>query len=139
VCCLCSRSQVWTHFQLIFPSKPWGFWWFIWIFSDKNHLKFNISPILTPNLMKYIPLNLHFQDLSNNTKGTSQFLWNVQFWFHFIFNENFIQYFLKLLHHKSKHHETKPRHPSLSRVFQKYQEHDLVNLIVTKQTTLLHT
>jgi hypothetical protein len=31
----------------------------------------------------------------------------------------------ELLHYKSKRHGTKPMHPSLSRVFQRYQEHDL--------------
>jgi hypothetical protein len=50
----------------------------------------------------------------------------------------------ELLHHKSKRHETKAMQPSLSRVFQGYPEHNLkhhglVDLIDTKQTTLLHT
>jgi hypothetical protein len=31
----------------------------------------------------------------------------------------------ELLHCKSKHHETKPMHPSFSRAFQRDQEHDL--------------
>jgi len=44
----------------------------------------------------------------------------------------------ELLHHKSKHHETKLMHPSSSRAFQRHQEHDLehlglVDLIGTKQ------
>jgi hypothetical protein len=44
----------------------------------------------------------------------------------------------ELLHHKSKHHEIKPMHPSSSRAFQRHQEHDLkhpssVDLITTKQ------
>jgi hypothetical protein len=64
--------QMWPHSQLFFPSKTW-FLWFIRIFSDKNHLKFNISPILSPNLKKYIPLNHDPWYLSNNTKTTSQF------------------------------------------------------------------
>jgi hypothetical protein len=43
----------------------------------------------------------------------------------------------ELVHCKSKRHGTKPMHPSLSRAFQKHQEHDLkhpglVDLIITK-------
>jgi hypothetical protein len=44
----------------------------------------------------------------------------------------------ELLHPKSKHDETKPMHPSLSRAFQRHQEHGLkhpgsVDLIITKE------
>jgi hypothetical protein len=44
----------------------------------------------------------------------------------------------ELLHRKSKHHGTKPMHPSLSRAFQRDQESDLkhpslVDLTSTKQ------
>jgi hypothetical protein len=44
----------------------------------------------------------------------------------------------KLLHRKSKHHGTKPMHPSSSRAFQKHQEHNLKHpssedLIPTKE------
>jgi hypothetical protein len=48
----------------------------------------------------------------------------------------------ELLHHKSKRHETKPMHPSLSRAFQRHQERGLkhpggsVDLITTKQNKL---
>jgi hypothetical protein len=34
----------------------------------------------------------------------------------------------ELLHHKSKHHETKPMHPSSSRAFQRDHKHDLKHL-----------
>jgi hypothetical protein len=54
----------------------------------------------------------------------------------------------ELLHHKSKHHGTKPMHTSSSRAFQRHQEHNLkhrglVDLITTKpkqnkQSTFLH-
>ncbi len=64
-----------------------GFLEFIWIFSGKNHLKINISHILNPNLTKKIPLNPPHQDLSNNTKGTLQFLQNFQLQFNLIFSE----------------------------------------------------
>ncbi len=47
----------------------------------------------------------------------------------------------KLLHHKSKHHRTKPMHPFLLRAFQRHQEHNpkhvsSVDLITTKQNNL---
>jgi hypothetical protein len=53
----------------------------------------------------------------------------------------------ELLHRKSKHHGTKPMHPSSSRAFQRDQECDLKHLGLvdlmsknkTKQTTFLHT
>ncbi len=51
--------------------------WDLFEFSaGKNHLKINISHILNPNLTKWIPFNPAHQDLSNNMKGTFQFLWN---------------------------------------------------------------
>jgi hypothetical protein len=50
---------------------------FIRIFSDRI-FKINIPHILNPNLTKLIPLNPAHQDLSNNTKGTLQFLRNFQ-------------------------------------------------------------
>jgi hypothetical protein len=44
----------------------------------------------------------------------------------------------KLLHRKSKCHGTKPMHPSSSKAFQRFQEHNLkhlgsIDLITTKQ------
>jgi hypothetical protein len=50
-----------------------------------------------------------------------------------------------LHHHKSKHHETKPMHPSSSRAFKRDQEHnlkhpgsvDLIGTNKTKQTNYL--
>jgi hypothetical protein len=65
---------------------------FIRIFSRRNHFKINISHILNPNLTKEIPLHPAHQDLSNNTKGTFQFLQNFQLGFNFIFSEEIIQY-----------------------------------------------
>jgi hypothetical protein len=40
-----------------------------------------------------IPLNPAHRDLSDNTKGTSQFLWNFQLRFNLIFSEEIIQHF----------------------------------------------
>jgi len=51
------------------------FWDFFEFSAGKSHLKINISHILNPNLTKWIPLNPAHQDLSDNTKGTFQFLW----------------------------------------------------------------
>jgi hypothetical protein len=48
--------------------------------------------MLNPNLIKEIPSNPAHQDLSNNTKGTIQFLWNFQQRFILIFSEEIIQY-----------------------------------------------
>jgi hypothetical protein len=79
-------------FSIDFSFHNLFFFLIIWIFSSRNHLKINISHILNSNLTKWIPLNLVHQDLSNNTKGTFQFLWNVQLQFNLIFNEKIIQY-----------------------------------------------
>jgi len=123
----------------IFLPKP-GFLEFIWIFRGRNDLKFNISHILNPNLTKWIPLNAAHQDLSNNSKGTFQFLRNFQLQFNLIFSEKIFN-IQELLHHKSKRLGTKPMHPSLSRAFQRHQEHNgehpsLMDLTTTKQNKL---
>ncbi len=66
-----------------------------------------------------------------------------------IFHYNFILFWIrksfdiqKLLHQKSKHHGTKPMHPSSSKIFQSCKEHELKHLglmdfIITKQNKLL--
>jgi hypothetical protein len=74
-----------------FLPEP-GFWEFIWIFSSRNHLKIHISHILNPNLSKETLLNPAHQDLSNNIKGTIQFLQNFQLRFNLIFSKEIIQY-----------------------------------------------
>ncbi len=84
-------AQVLPRPQLIFPSKTW-FFRIYWIFKGINHLKINFSHIPNPNLTKWIPLNLAHRDLSNNTKGTFQFLQKFQLWFNSIFSEEIIQY-----------------------------------------------
>ncbi len=85
-------AQVLPRPQLIFPSKTW-FLEFIWIFSSKNHLKINISHIfwiqISPNKFHWNPAH---QDLSNNIKGTFQFLQNFQLRFNLTFSEEIIQY-----------------------------------------------
>ncbi len=83
-------------------------------------------------------LNPAHQDLSNNTKGTLQFLWNFQVWFNLIFSEEIIQYSRT----STSQVQTKPLHPSSSRAFQRDQEHDLkhprsVDLIATNKTNKL--
>ncbi len=89
--CTWSWSGSCVHPQLIFLPKL-GFLEFIWIFRGRNHFKINFSHISNPNLTKWIPLNLAHWDLSNNTKGTFQFLQKFQPWFNSIFNEKIIQY-----------------------------------------------
>jgi hypothetical protein len=113
----CAEGPSYHVLNWLFLPKP-GFLGYIWIFSEKNRLQINISHILNPNLTKWIPLNPAHQDLSNNTKGTFQFLWNVQRWFNLIFTEKIFN-IQKLLDRMSKRHETKPMHPSSSRTFQR--------------------
>jgi hypothetical protein len=83
-CGLCRWPKCYHVLNWFFLPKP-GFLGFILIFSWKNHLKINISHILNPNLSKWIPLIPAHQDLSNNTKGTFQFVWNFQWKNHSIF------------------------------------------------------
>jgi hypothetical protein len=47
---------------------------------------------LNPSFTKQIPLNPAHQDLSNNTNGTFQYLWNFMLRFNLIFSEEIIQY-----------------------------------------------
>jgi hypothetical protein len=129
-------AQVLPHPQLIFPSKTW-FLEFIWIFSGWSHLKSNISHILNPNLTKI-----------NSIKSCSSWSFQqhqrhipiLQLQFNLILNKKSFN-IQKLLHPKSKRHGTKPMHPSLSRAFERHQEHDLkhpnsMDLITTKQNKL---
>ncbi len=82
-------------------------------------------------------MNPAHQDLSNNTKGTFQFLWNCRLRFNLTFSDEIIQY-SRTFACKSKCHGTKSIDRSSSRAFQQHQEHDLkhpgsVDLITTKQ------
>jgi hypothetical protein len=90
-----------------FLPKP-GCLKFLWIFNSRNHLKINISHILNPNLTKLIPLN--HQDLSNNTKGTIQFLKKFQLQFNLIFNRNHLV-FKNFCTASPNAMEPKPMHP----------------------------
>jgi hypothetical protein len=77
-------AQVLPRPQLIFPSKTWFFFGICLNFQQQKSLKNQSLPhILNPNLTKEIPLNPAHQDLSNNTKGTFQFLQNFQLQFSF--------------------------------------------------------
>ncbi len=79
-----------AHSQLIFPSKTWFFG--IYLNFMEYILIFNISHIVNPNLMKWIPLNPAHQDLSNKSRDTFQFLQNFQLLFNLIFSQEIIQY-----------------------------------------------
>jgi hypothetical protein len=108
---------------------------FIWIFSSRNHFKIDISHILNLNLTKEIPLNPAHQDISNNTKGTFQFLPNFQLRFNLIFSEEIIQYSRTFAPQvQTSWNETKPMHPSLSRAFQRHKEHNLKSFPKTRRT-----
>ncbi len=88
----CALGQSVTTSSTDFSFQNLVFWNLLWIFSCRNHLKINISHILNPNLPKEIPSNPALQDLSNNTKGTFEFLRNFQLLFNLIFSEEVIQY-----------------------------------------------
>jgi hypothetical protein len=124
--------------QLIFPSKTWFFGIYL-NFQRQKSLKNSTSHILNSNLTKQIPLNPAHQDLSNNTKGTFQFLQKFQLWFNLVFSEEIILYPRTFAEQVHKRHENKPVHPaSSSRAFKRHQEHylkhpGLVDLITTKQ------
>jgi hypothetical protein len=108
-------AQVLPHLQLIFPSKTWFFWEFIWIFSSRNHLKTSHSE------SKSYQINPPHQDLSNNTKKhiPIPLKFSGMIWFDLIFSEEIIQYSQELLHPKSKRHGTKPHAPLLAKSFPK--------------------
>jgi hypothetical protein len=87
-------SSVTTFLTDFFFSKS-DFFGDLFEFSvTKNHSTFQfLIPILSPNLTKYILLNLAPQDLSNNNK--EKFTIFVNFfssWFNLIFNEKITQY-----------------------------------------------
>ncbi len=105
-----------------FPSKTWFFKIYL-NFQRQKSLKKSISPTFWIQILaNKFHLNPAHQDLSNNIKGTFQFL--RKFLFNLIFNEEIIQY-SRTFDRKSKHHETNLMHPSSSRAFQRHQERDL--------------
>ncbi len=84
-------AQMLPRFQLIFPSKTW-FLEFIWNFSGKHYLKNQYLSHFESKSYQINSINPAHQGLSNNTKGTFQFLWNFQLQFNLIFSEEIIQY-----------------------------------------------
>jgi hypothetical protein len=76
--------------QLIFPSKP-NFCNLFEFLANKIHSKINIFHIFSCENCKRTPLNLTRQVLSNNTKSTSEFQYNFQFWFYLVFIEKMVQ------------------------------------------------
>jgi hypothetical protein len=61
-------------------------------FQWQKSLQNQYLPHSDSNLTKKIPLNPAHQDLSNNTKGTFQVLWNFQVQFNLISSQEIIQY-----------------------------------------------
>jgi hypothetical protein len=75
-----------------FPSKTWFFGIYL-NFQWQKSLNNSISPTIWVQILpNKIPLNPAHQDLSNNTKGTFQFLRNFQLLFNLVFREKIIQY-----------------------------------------------
>ncbi len=141
---MCHWPKCYHSLKWFFLPKP-GFLEFIWIFSSINCFKINISHILNPNLTKKIPLNPTHQDLSNNIKGTFQFVQNVQLWFNLIFSEKIIQYSktfaLQVQTSWKQAHApllTK-RFPKIPRTQSKASWFDGSCNSKTKQTTFLHS
>jgi hypothetical protein len=79
-------------FSTDFSLQNLVFWNLFEFSAAEITFKINISHILNPNLTTQIPLNPAHQDLSNNTKGTFQFLRDFQLPFNLIFSEKIIQY-----------------------------------------------
>jgi hypothetical protein len=135
--------------QLIFPSKTWFLKFYLNFQQQKSLKNQYLSTFWIQILPNKISLNPPHQDLSNNTKGTFQFLWNFQLRCNLIFSEKIIQYSSRTFCSASPNiMEPSPGTPSSSwRAFQRHQEHDLEHPSMyygshnykTKQTTCLHS
>ncbi len=135
-------AQVLPRPQLIFASKTWFFGIYLnfqWQKSLKNQdLPHFESKSYQINSLKSCS-SRSFQQHQRHIPTPPKF--SAMISFHFQWRKSFN--ILKLLRNKSKRHGTKPMHPTLSRAFQRHQEHNLkhpglVNLIVAKQTIFLH-
>jgi len=84
-------AQVLAWPKLIFPSKTWVFRIYL-NFQQQRSLKNRYLPHSESKSCQINSSKSSRQDLSNNTKGTFQFLWNFQLWFNLIFIEKIIQY-----------------------------------------------
>ncbi len=84
-------AQVLPRPQLIFPSKTW----FFWNLFDFSVVEITFKSIFPTIWIQILPINFNtfaHQDLSNNTKGTFQFIKKIQIGFNLIFNEKIIQF-----------------------------------------------
>ncbi len=89
----CALGPSVTTSSTDFSFQNLVFWNLLFEFSAAEITWKSISPTFWIQILpNKIPLNPAHQDLSNNTKGTFQFLLNFQLWFNLIFNEKFIQY-----------------------------------------------
>ncbi len=133
-------AQVVPPPQLSFPSKSWFFEFYLNFQRQKSfknqYLPYSESKSQQINSIKscssrsFEPCQRHIT-IPRKFSVTSQFNFSVKK----SFNTQ------ELLHLKSKHHGTKPMHPSSSRAFQRHQEHYLkhpgsVDFITTKQNKL---
>jgi len=106
VCIDLLNSQIWKEIMLELNGKPSSVITFSTDFSLQNLVFWNLFEFLVAEitlksisltfwiqiLPNKIPLNPAHQDLSNNYKGTFQFLLSFQLWFNLIFSEEIIQY-----------------------------------------------
>jgi hypothetical protein len=106
VCIDFLNSQIWKEIVLKLNGKTSSVITFLTDFSFQNLIFWNLFKFSTAEItLKSIsptfwiqilpnkfPLNHAHQDLSNNTKGTFQFLQNFQLRFNLIFSEEIIQY-----------------------------------------------
>ncbi len=84
-------TQVLPGPQLIFPSKTWFFGIYL-NFQWQKPLQNQYLPHSESKSYQINCIESSHQDLSNNTKGTFQFLWNFQLRFNLIFSEEIILY-----------------------------------------------
>ncbi len=85
-------AQVLPRPQLIFPSKACFFGIYLNFQRQKSLKKNQYLPHSESKSHQINSIKSAHQDLSNNAKGTFQFLWNFQLQFDLIFSEEIIQY-----------------------------------------------
>ncbi len=77
--------------QLIFPSKTW-FFGIYWSFQQQKSLWIQCLPRSESKSWQMNSIKSCSSRSFNNTKATSQILWNFQLWFNLIFSEEIVQY-----------------------------------------------
>ncbi len=96
VCIDILKSQIWKEIMHESNGKPSSGIKFSTDFSFQNlvfeiYLNFQWQESLKNHYLPHSE-SKSYQIICINTKGTFQFLWNFQLWFHLIFSEEIIQY-----------------------------------------------